>query len=81
MIEEMFQGRHARRCFVFHDVMTSRATDSIARQGAILKVRVLHLGEINNVSIEVRAAAMVQVELTLSHHAMTAEAGVNYFAR
>src|SRR5437868_12607854 len=81
MLEEIFQGRHARRCFVFHDVMTGRAADSIARQGAVLEVRVLHLSEVNNLAVEVSSAAMVQVELALSHHAMTAETGVNYFAR
>src|SRR6202521_2392495 len=79
MIEEMFQRRDARRGFVFRDVMTGRAADSIARQGAILKVWVLHLAEVHNLAIEIRATAMVQVELPLAHYAMTAEASVNYF--
>ena len=60
--------------------MARHAAHAIAGERTILEVWILHLGLINDLAIEVRGTAVIQIELAFAHHSVTPEASVHHFA-
>ena len=56
--------------------MTDLTADAVAGERAVLELRVVTVGELDEVELEVAAAPAVGVELPLAHRAVTGQAEV-----